>query len=93
MKKQWITYPQMSVQTSISSGASQIFPCSVTNMLPRFWIAISFDETKVDDIYKISTVTQTHQEVIRFDITMNIIATMYKFDTTYLLKYKQTENK
>ena len=80
----------MGVQTGISGSASEIFACSVANMLSGFRLTISFGKTKVNDIYKISPVSKTHQEVVWFNIAMNVVATVDKLNTAYLI---EVENK
>ena len=61
----------------------RFFACSVANVLSEFRLAISFGKT--NDIYKISSVSKTHQEVGWLNIAMNVFATGDKLNSAYLI--------
>lgn len=64
----------MSVDTSVSSSSSQVLVLSVRNVKMSLWISVLLCQSEINYVYLISTFTDSHQEVIRFNITMNEVA-------------------
>lgn len=61
----------MCVDTRITCGTGQVLVFSVGNVEMRPRITVFLCETKVNDVDLVAPLTDTHQKVIRFDITMD----------------------
>ena len=72
---------QVCVDGSVTRSTGQVFVLSVRDMEMGLWISEFLCETKVDDVDLVSALANAHQEVVRFDITMNEVAGVDVFDT------------
>ncbi len=61
----------MSIDTSITSGTSQVLVLAVRDMEMRFRVSVLLSKTKVDDIDLVATLSNTHQEIVRLDVAVN----------------------
>lgn len=61
----------MSIDTSITRSAGQILVFSVGDMEVRLRVAILLSKAEINDVDLISTLSNAHEEVIGFDITMD----------------------
>ena len=66
-----LLHAKVRVDTSITSGTGQVLVLSVGNVEMGLGITILLGQTKVDDVDLIASLANAHQEVIRFDITMD----------------------
>lgn len=62
---------QVSVDTGITGSSSQVLVLTVRDVEVSLGVAVFLCETKIDDVDLVSTLTDTHQEVVGLDITMN----------------------
>jgi len=51
----------------------------------RSTVAVLFRETKVNDIYEIALLAETHEEVVRLDVPVDEVFRVYVLDATYLV--------
>jgi hypothetical protein len=61
----------VSVDAGIAGGTSQVLVLSVWDVEVRLGIAVLFGESKVDDIDLVAALTNTHEEVVWLDITVD----------------------
>ena len=61
----------MGIDTSISCSASQVFILTVWDVKVSLWVTVFLGQSEVDDIDLVSTLSDTHQEVVGLDITVN----------------------
>lgn len=71
----------MSIDTGVTCGAGQILVLSVRDMEVRLGVAIFLSKTEINDVDLISTLSDAHEEVIRFNITMDEGLSMNVLDT------------
>jgi hypothetical protein len=64
----------MCTNGSVSRCSSQILVFSVEDVLVRASISVLLGQTKVYDVHQIAFFAQSHQEVVRLDITVNEVA-------------------
>lgn len=69
----------MCIYTSISCSACQVFVLSVWNVLLTSTVAELFRQTKVNDVELVTTFTDPHEKVVRFDVPMDEILVMEIF--------------
>ena len=60
----------MSVYRGISGGAGKVLSISVWNMLSSFGVSESLGEAEIDDVHEMLFFTDSNQEVIRLDISV-----------------------
>lgn len=61
----------MCIDASVTWGAGEILVLSIGYMYIRSWVAVSFGQTEINHVDLITTFSNTHQEVIRFDISVD----------------------
>jgi hypothetical protein len=61
----------MGVDRGVSSGTSKVLVLSVRNVEVGLGVAVLFGKTEVDDVDLVSTLANTHQEIVGLDITVN----------------------
>ena len=61
----------MGVDGRITSGSRQVFVLTIWYVEVGLRVAVLFCQSKVDDIDLISTLSDSHQEVVRLDITVD----------------------
>ena len=66
-----LTDTQMSIDTSIASRTSQVLILTVWDVKVSLWVPIFLSKTKINHVDLISTLADTHQEVVWLDITMD----------------------
>ena len=74
----------MSVDAGIAGGTSQVLVLSVGDVQVGLGVPVLLGQTEVDDVDLVSSLANTHQEVVWLDITVNEVAGMYVFDTRNL---------
>ena len=79
------TDAEMGVDRGITGSASQVLVLPVRNVKVSLGVTVLFGQTEVDDIDLIATLANSHQEVVRLDITMDKRLSMDVFDTGYEL--------
>ena len=80
----------MSVDGGVTSGTSQVLVLSVGNVKVGLWVPVLLGKTEVDDINLISTLADSHQKVVGFDVTVDEVAGMNVLDTRnlWVLRWK-----
>lgn len=71
----------MGVDRSVSSGTSQVLVLPVRNVKMSLGVSILFGETEIDDIDLVSSLANTHQEVVWLDVSMNEISRVDVLDS------------
>lgn len=66
-----LTNAQMCVNGGIAGSASQVFILPVRNVLMRTSITVLLGQTKINDVHKVALLAKPHQEVVRFDVSVN----------------------
>jgi hypothetical protein len=61
----------MSVDGSISSSTGQVLVLTVWNVEMCLGVAVLLGQTEIDNVDLVSTLANAHEEVIRFDVTVN----------------------
>ena len=79
----------MSIDASVASSAGQILVFAVRYVEMGLWVTILLGQTEVDDIDLIASLTDAHEKVVWFDITMDKGLCVYVFDTRDELIDKQ----
>ncbi len=75
---------QMSVDGSVTSSTSQVLVLSVGDVEVGLWVAEFLRETKVNDVDLIAALSNTHQEIVWFDVTMDEVAGVNVLDARNL---------
>lgn len=61
----------MGVDGSITGGSGKVLVLSVRDVEVRLGVAVLLGQTKVDNVDLVATLTNTHEEVVGLDITVN----------------------
>lgn len=80
-----LTDTDVSIDAGITGRSRQVLILAVRDVQLGSRIAIPFGETKVNYVHQISPLSQTHQEVVRFDVPVDEVARVDEFDPTDLL--------
>lgn len=72
---------EMRVDRGISGRASQVLVLTVRDVEMSFGVTVLLGKAEIDDINLVASLTDTHKEVVRFDITMNEGLGVDVFDT------------
>ena len=70
----------MGIDAGITSGTRQILVLAVWNVEVGLWVTIFLSKSKVDDINLVAPLANAHEEVVRFNITVNEGFRMDVFD-------------
>lgn len=62
---------QVSVDRRITSGASQVLVLSVRNVEVRLGVAVLLGQTEIDHVDLVAALTDTHEEVVGLDVTVD----------------------
>ena len=65
------TNAKVGVDAGIAGSASQVLVLTVWDVEMSFRVAVFFRKTKVNNVDLVSTLANSHQEVVRLDITVN----------------------
>jgi hypothetical protein len=65
---------KMGIDTSVTSGTSEVLVLSIGDVEMRLRVTVFLREAEIDDVYLITALSNTHQEVVRFDVTMDKVA-------------------
>lgn len=65
------TDTKMGVDGGITSGTSQVLVLTVWDVEVSLWVSVLLGQTEINYIDLVATLTNTHEEVVRLDITMN----------------------
>jgi len=71
----------MCVDGSVTGSTGKIFVLTIGDMLMSFTISILFGQTKIDHIDNVGFFSETEEEVIGLDISMDIVSTVNKFNS------------
>src|SRR5579862_8037276 len=66
-----LTDAQVRVDAGITSSSSQVLVFSIGNMEVSLWVAVLLSQAKVDYVDLITTLADSHQEVVWFDVAMD----------------------
>ena len=72
---------QMGVDGGVTSGTCEVLVLSVGNVKMGLRVSVLLGETKVDDIDLVAALPNTHQEVIRLDVTVDEVARVDVLDS------------
>ena len=61
----------MSIDGGITSRSSQVLIFTVWDVEMCLWVSVFLGKTKVDNVYLVASLSNTHQEVVWLDITMD----------------------
>jgi hypothetical protein len=61
----------MIIHTGVAGSAPILIVYPIWHMNAVFWIPVFTGKPKVDDVYHISKLANSHQEIIRLDIAMD----------------------
>jgi hypothetical protein len=70
----------MRIDAGISSRSSQVLILPIRNMQVCLWIPVLLCQPKINNIHLIGTFSQTHQEIVGFDVSMDEIFGMNILD-------------
>jgi hypothetical protein len=71
----------MSVDRSVTSSSSQVLVLAVRDVKVSLGITVLLCETEIDNVDLVSTFTDTHEEVVGFDISVNEVSRVNVFDS------------
>lgn len=66
-----LTDAKVSIDAGITSGTRQVLVLAVRDMEVGLWVSIFLGQTKVNHIHLVASLANTHQEVVRFDVSMD----------------------
>jgi hypothetical protein len=75
---------QVSVDGGVASSTSQVLVLSVGDVKVGLRVPILLRETKVNDIDLVATLADSHQEIVRLDVTVDEVAGMDVLDARNL---------
>ncbi len=75
----------MCVDGSVTGSTGKILVLTVGDMLMSFTISILFGQTKIDHIDDVGFFSETEEEVIGLDISMDIVSTVNEFNSGDLI--------
>jgi hypothetical protein len=61
----------MSVDGSITSSTGQVLVLPVRDMEVGLWVTVFLGQSKIDNIDLVTTLSDAHEEVVGFDITVD----------------------
>ena len=70
----------MGVQTCVSGSSRQTLSVFVGNVLASPRVSVSFGEPKVNDVHVVLPLAETHQEVVRLNISVQVKPRVYVLD-------------
>ena len=65
------TDAQVGVNGGISSSTSQVLVLTVWDMEMSLRVAVLLSQTEVNDVYLITALADTHEEIVRLDVTVD----------------------
>ena len=74
----------MCVDACISGGASEVLVFSVRDVLMCAGVTVLLGEAKVYDVDQVAFLSQAHEEVVRFDISVDEVLGMNVLNSTDL---------
>lgn len=84
----------MSVNGGIAGSASQVLILTIRDVLMCAGVTILLGQAKVYDVDQVSLLAKPHQEIIRFNVSMNEVFGVYVLDSANLerINMKQIRN-
>jgi len=61
----------VSIDTSITSSSGQVLVLTVRNVEVTLRVTVLLSQAKIDDVHLVATLSNTHQEVVRLDVTVD----------------------
>ncbi len=79
--RKWVerTYSQVSVDTCIPGSTSQILAVPVGDVLASLGVSEPLCQPEIDDIHVVLLLSDSDEEVVRLDISMQEVPRMDKF--------------
>lgn len=77
---------QMCVHAGISSCSSQVLILFILDVLMRLRISVAFGETEIDDVHDMGFFPKAEEEILRFNISVNVILSMKAGNATKLFR-------
>lgn len=72
---------QMSVDASVTSGTSQVLVLPVRNVQMGLGVSVFLGETEIDHVDLVATFADSHEEIVRFDVSVDEVSGMDVFDS------------
>lgn len=66
-----LTNSQMGIDAGIAGCPRQVFILTIWYVEMGFWVTVLLSQTEVDDVDLVPTLSNAHQEIVRFDVTMD----------------------
>jgi hypothetical protein len=66
-----LTDTQVSVDGSITSSTGQILVLPIRDMEVGLWVTVLLGQTEINDIDLVTTLANSHEEVVRLDVTVD----------------------
>lgn len=76
-----LTDTQMSVDRGVTRGSSQVLVLPVRNVQVRLGVAVLLGQTEVDNVDLVAALSDAHQEVVGFDVSVNKVARVSILDS------------
>ncbi len=79
-----LTDSEMSIHWGIPGGSSQVLAVTVGYVLACLGVSEALCETEIDDVYVVLFFSDTNQEVVGLDISVQEVARVHKLDSLKL---------
>jgi hypothetical protein len=67
------------VDAGVARSAGEILVLAIRNVLKGLGVAVLLGEAKVNHVDLVAALAETHEKIVRFDITMNKVFALYKY--------------
>lgn len=71
----------MGVDTGVPSRSRQVLVLAVRNVQVSLGVTVLLGESKVDDVDLVSTLADSHEKVVGFDVSVDKVAGVDVFDS------------
>lgn len=72
---------QMGVDGRVPSGTSQVLVLSVRDMEVRLGVSVLLGQTEIDDVDLVASLSNTHEEVVWFDVSVDEVSRVNVLDS------------
>lgn len=83
-----LTDAQMRVDRGIAGSASQVLILTIRNVLMCAGVTVLFGQAEVYDVDQVSLLAKPHQEIIRFNVSVNEVLGVDVLDSANLERIK-----
>src|SRR5689334_17486028 len=85
------TNSKVGVDAGVTGSARKVFVLLIRNVQVRPWVAVLLCQTEINHIHLMAALRGSHEEIIRFDISMDEVLGMDILDSGYLPKTKERD--